>query len=412
MGEVESSLQRQASKRHGGIGTVLMWKHYILALIILGSAGPALCETVMGAASGYPEGRPVLEELQVEATQPSETLPGGSGTDVSDEPEMSGREETTEESDDPAGGEPPEETFWERMDRYHDETYAFSHHQVERMNSWFVPRGEEPRDVPPSRLRVSLPGQVTLEPDHTITGKVPLEADIEMSLPDARRLKVYITTLDPTELAGTPLSERDTSLRVGVAREWHRYITASAGVKVRVPPVVFAWIAAGTVWEAGAWKYYPNQKISWEIKDGEGEITSFVADRWTNPWDIRLTSSLKWSRDKMDADDDAYNGEHGWQWDCGLIFGYARELLREPDVVRFMGGRDLARGAAVRLGLSGGPWSRDTVSVLLLHKGQLRARWLYYFVEPEVQWSREDDWVRTVILTCGIEAVFWGGEER
>jgi hypothetical protein len=43
----------------------------------------------------------------------------------------------------------------------------------------------------------------------------------------------------------------------------------------------------------------------------------------------------------MDSDDRAGNGEHGWQWDCGLIFGYARELLREPEVVRFMAGRIL-----------------------------------------------------------------------
>jgi len=77
-----------------------------------------------------------------------------------------------------------------------------------------------------------------------------------------------------------------------------------------------------------------------------------------------------------------------------------------------MGGKDLARGAAVRLGLSGGPWSRDTISALFHHKGQLRARWLYYFIEPEVQWSRQDNWARTMILTCGIEAIFWGGEDR
>jgi hypothetical protein len=115
------------------------------------------------------------------------------------------------------------------MDRWHDETYVVSHQQVVRMNGWFVPRGEAAEEVPPTRLRISLPCELILEPDDSVSGKFPVEADVEITLPDAERLKVFITTTDPNETAGTPMAERDTSLRVGVAREWLEYISASAG---------------------------------------------------------------------------------------------------------------------------------------------------------------------------------------
>ena len=371
------------------------WKPFVMSMVVLGmSIFPLFDSRAHDAVEHVDEETPVIQARPEDATDSTEVLAGEAQKGDSVE------EETHAES------------FWQRMDRWHDETYVVSHQQVVRMNGWFVPRGEAAEEVPPTRLRISLPCELILEPDDSVSGKFPVEADVEITLPDAERLKVFITTTDPNETAGTPMAERDTSLRVGVAREWLEYISASAGVKARIPPVVYAWVAGGTVWQRGAWRYFPNQKFFWDIEDGDGEITSFVADRWSNPWDIRLVSSLKWSRDKMDSDDRAGNGEHGWQWDCGLIFGYARELLREPEVVRFMGGKDLARGVALRLGISGGPWSRDTVSALLLHKGQLRARWLYYFIEPEVQWACDDDWARTITLTCGIEAIFWGGQDR
>lgn len=362
-----------------------------------------------------PEGvYPAIDQEGLEKETPDPGgAPGPAEADTPVEPGVPGREDYPEGSVAPAGDEIPGEAFWERLDRYHDEAYVFSHRLVEGLNGWFVPQGKEPREVPASHWRITLQGVVTQDPDGTYSTEVPLEAHASFTLPDTDRLNIFITTTDPGELPSRALPERDTSLRVGVAKSLlEEYISTSLGVKARNPPVVFADIAAGTVFGSGVWKYYPRQKIYWENEKGEGAVASFVADRWVNPWDVRVTTALKWSRHKVDSDDRVENDERGWQWDCGLIFGYAQELLKEPDVVRFMGGRDLARGVAVRLGLLGAPWSRHAVSVLLMHKGQIRARWLHYFIEPQVQWSWEGDWERTIILTCGIEAIFWGGENR
>jgi hypothetical protein len=312
----------------------------------------------------------------------------------------------------PAGEEPPKETFGDRLDRYHDKFYVFLHRKVERVNGWFVPDGKEPSEVPPSRWMIGLPVVVTLEPDNSVTGKVPFELDAYFRLPDANIYKIYLSTTDPAELPSKPLPARDNSLRVGLARSFHEYISTSLGVKIKNPPTLTARIDADTVFEHGAWMYYPQQKIYWDSKDKEGEITSFIADRWVNSWDTRITSSLKWSRDKMDSDKKDNNGEHGWVWDLGLVFGYAKELLEEPDVIRLMSGKDLARGAAIRLGLAGSPWSRHVISAKFLHKNQLRARWIYYYFEPEVLWSMGDNWNKTIILTFGIEAIFWGVKEK
>ena len=383
-------------------------------MAMLTVAGPALCDTdVSGGIDKPQKASPAIDQGHQEKgiTTPV-SPPAPVEMDTLGKPGVPGGEDLTKGPDAPAGVEPTKEAFWERMDRYHDGFYVFFQRKVESVNGWFVPKGKEPSEVPASRWRIALPVVVTLEPDNTVTGKVPLDLDAEFRLPDTNRFKIFITTTDPSVLPGKPLPQRDTSLWAGFTKSFHEYISTSLGLKIRNPPSVNANIAADTVFESGAWMYYPYQKIYWDSKTREGEITSFIADRWVNSWDTRITSSLKWSRDKMDSDKEAENGEHGWEWDCGLIFGYAKELLQEPDVVRLMGGKDLARGAAIRLGLSGAPWSKHVISVKLLHKNQLRARWLYYYIEPQVQWSMGDTWNKTIILTCGIEAIFWGVKER
>ena len=396
----------------------LRWKLLILVIAILSVAGPGLCDTDMSKEMDNPqktspvkdEDRPPEKEITTPVSPPAPVAPVE--VDTLGKPGVPEGDDLSKVPAAPAGEEPVQETFGQRLDRYHDNFYVFFHRKVERVNGWFVPEGKEPSEVPPSRWLMGLPVVLTLEPDNSLTTEVPFELDADFRLPDANLYKIYITTTDPGELPGNPLPQRDTSLRVGVAKSFHEYFSTSLGVKIKNPPTLNASISADTVFERGSWMYYPHQKIYWDSKDKEGEITSFIADRWVNSWDTRFTSSLRWTRDKMDSDKKDKNGEHGWLWDFGLIFGYAKELLQEPDVVRLMGGKDLARGAAIRLGILGAPWSRHVVSAKFLHKNQLRARWIYYYVEPELQWSLGDNWKKTIILTCGIEAIFWGVKEK
>jgi hypothetical protein len=106
------------------------------------------------------------------------------------------------------------------------------------------------------------------------------------------------------------------------------------------------------------------------------------------------------------------NEERGWAWDANIGVYYVHELLRESDIGRVINGADLARGAGAHFGVFGGPGHLDSARLTLLHKGELWGRWLYYVIAPEIEWNRTNDWRRTIILTFGVEMLFWSDRKR
>jgi hypothetical protein len=299
-----------------------------------------------------------------------------------------------------------EESFTESLDRYHGILNSRFYETVVHMNGWFVREGATPEKVPPPRLLVGLFGRTTMDPGNKITGEFLSELDASIKLPDMEQFKLFITNKDPRELPGSTLDNKDTSPRFGIDHEWYKYLGPAVGIKLRSIPVLYANLTVGTRWGIQPWRFYPQYKAYWEHNSGPGMITSFVADRYQNMWDTRMTASVKWSREKMKDDDAEGNDENGLQWQSGFLLAYVRELLVEPDLGRIISGADYGQAVGARLVFIGNPGSTDAVRFLLFRKGRFLHPWLYYYIVPEIEWSRQDDWGRSLRMTMGFEAVF------
>jgi hypothetical protein len=300
-----------------------------------------------------------------------------------------------------------------RLDRFHDWAYHVAHDSVTRLDSWFVPKGEAGRDMPPSKFRVGLIGDLKWRPEEDLAAEPVVEADAEVKLPNAEeRLRVFITTLDPTELPGRDLTRRRSQWRIGLGREWFDNVDTSAGVKLQWLPVAYGKISWGPLWRLGAVNLYPYQKAYWESDEGIGEVTSFVADYWQGGWDFRSSSAAKWSEKRARDDRKDENEPRGWEWSQGFMAAYACELIDQRDRGRLAGGDDLARGGGVRLLLEGNPEHTDRIRTTLFYKLPLYRGWIYTFAAPEVIWERESGWVPGYGVKVGVDILFWGTSER
>jgi hypothetical protein len=309
--------------------------------------------------------------------------------------------------DGPADATPRTENAGAKLDRIHAAVYDFLQHQVVLVDHWFVKQGRTPLEVPPFELRV---GWSALAARDTANGQVltfPVDLDARVRLPNAsRRLKLMLTTHDPTVIPGTSPLDESLAARVGVVRSWTEDIHATLGVRASAHGRLYAHVDWGPTWSGGRWKFYPFERLYWQSMDGFGEITSLVADRWRDRWDFRMAGSIKWSEAKRDIDRRDLNEERGVEWDANAGLYYARELLREHDIGRIVNGADLARATGLRVSVFGGPGHLNSGRIAVLQKGELWSRWIYYVIAPEVEWSRVSAWKRQFRLLLGVELFF------
>ena len=177
----------------------------------------------------------------------------------------------------PAGAPqaPVAETNW--MDHFHRFVHDTLQENVERGDHWFVPEGVNPQTVPPTRLRLGLYGQLNLRSGNGFQLAPMLDTSVDIKVPDIEsRLKLFLTTIDPTRLPGVDTVNADNALRAGLSRLWWDQFDTSVGVKVRWLPEVYGHAGWAPIYTNGLWKFYPQAKGYWESSDGFGEITSFT----------------------------------------------------------------------------------------------------------------------------------------
>lgn len=312
-----------------------------------------------------------------------------------------------------AGGEPgppAPDSFGQKLDRFQAGTYHFLQPKVERVDRWFVRKGTEPLPVPPFELRLGLYGLPDLDAANRFHLKGLLDLDAKIFLPNAdRRLKLKVTTLDPTLTPGAPPIEARRSARIGVERTWTDDFHATLGLMASFRPQVYTHLDWSPTWATGHWKLYPFERLYWESRDGAGAITSVMADRWQGFWNFRPAASFKWSEKQRDADVASLQPGHGrgWEWEVSLSLGYITELLRESDIRRRINGNDMARGTSVRFGVFGTPGQENKYLLTFFLKRELWHRWIYYVLAPEIEWNRVHHWGREFRLNVGIDMLFW-----
>ena len=305
--------------------------------------------------------------------------------------------------------------FGEKIDWIHSNLYKIAQDQVEAIDSWFnPPKGEQRIVVELSRFRVGLFGEGKIKKDEGFDLKQVVDLDSDIELPNMkRRIKLVITTNDPTTLPGKSVTEQpDKSLRTAVESQWRHDVSASIGVRARWKPELYANAVWSHDWKIGNWSLYPQQRFYWESGSGIGEISTLVLDHWINRWNTRFSMSIKWSDQDRDYDNQAGRKDAGFRWSEVFIFGHANELLDETQLGRVVSGYDVANGWGISLAAFGGFHLVDEYRAGIFYRRPLRKKWMYLYVSPEINWRNVDNWNREWTIKCGIEMLFWGKKER
>ncbi len=313
--------------------------------------------------------------------------------------------------------DPELQRIW--VDGLRDWLYDKSHGTVENIDQRFVPEGEEPQVVPPSRFRIGVTNEIELKADGKVEWAPILDFKTEVAFPNIERsLKLFVTTQDNTALPGDDAVESDSSLKVGATRSFTEFFDVSAGVKARWTPEVFAHIQWSEKYQVGPWwKAYPRARIFWENDEKFGGILSFVGDRWKNRFVFRNTGSIKWSQKEQEDDERKANDEenvqfgddgNGVRWQVNTSFAYVTKLLDERDYGRRVNGSDLAAGQGVRVQFRGNAAEYLETKVTLFWKRPLYKDYLYYIVAPEADWADENDFDTEYTLKLGLEMLVWG----
>lgn len=305
------------------------------------------------------------------------------------------------------------------IDNTYDWLYSRSHGAVVWVDQRGAGPGQEPQPTPPSRFRIGAYTQIELEPGGKLEVIPVADFDADVNLPNLEdRLRVFVSTLDPTSPPGRDALEGDTTLRVGASRDFLDNWKTSVGIKAKWEPEVFVhtqW--APKILIGDAWQLHPKTRLFWENEERFGGYTALTAGRWKNRWLFRQSLSLKWSQKRRDEDRaDALDAEvpglgidgKGYRWDATSVFGYAAALLDEREHGRMVGGGDVARGAGLRLSVRGNAELTEGVRFTLFGKTPLYRDYLYGIIAPEVRWEDEDDWSETYVLNIGLEMNLWG----
>lgn len=302
----------------------------------------------------------------------------------------------------PPGGESPTECPF--ADRAREKTYRILQREVERLDSLFARESEEQQTVPPSLFQLGLLGEVTFGPREELSFDPIVDADVEIRLPTAeKRIRLLITTRDPTALPEEEVLERRRPLRLAVARNWLRQFDSGIGIRVRVPPVLYAKTSWAKTWPLAGWRFHPYEKIFWESDKGLGEVTSLVAAHWKDPWDFRAATSVKWSLKKMEDDRETSTGEGGWEWEQSFMLIWAHAWIFGKETGHLAGEQNLAHGSGVRLSFAGSFRKNETTRVSFVYKAPLYKRWTFWVATPAVEWNRQDNWATIWSVRLGIE---------
>ncbi|MGA0334115.1 MAG: hypothetical protein ACO3N7_03930 [Kiritimatiellia bacterium] len=307
------------------------------------------------------------------------------------------------------------------IDSTRDWLYRTSHGGVEWLDTSMLDEDQERVPTPPSRFRLGLFTEIELKPEGTTSFAPVADFDTDVDLPNLEaRLKLFISTRDPTAIPGDDPLDSESALRVGASRSFFDNWKTSAGIKTKWVPEPFFYLQWSPEYALGEkWTVVPQIRPFWESEDGFGGITSLVMNRWNRRMIFRQSFSLKWSQ-KFQEDDrkSAADEDHpqfgddgkGYRWDSTSILGYVPLLLDERDYGRRVGGSDVAKGTGIKFRVSGNQIKTLEGRITLFNKGPIYKDFLYYIVGPEVIWQDDQNWKEEYAIKAGFEMLLWGDD--
>lgn len=345
--------------------------------------------------------------LVVAAEDTADPLSAGGGEDPQTEGDEASQADTNEQPD------------YNWIDHTHDWIYDKAHGGTVWFDKQFVPEGEEALKVPPSRFRLGLFSEFEVGAGESFSLQPVVDFSTDIHLPNLeRRLRLFISTEDPSALPGETPVDSNNEVRVGAARQFFKNWDTSIGVKARWPPEAFANLQWSRKYSAGDhWSLYPKGKLFWDNEQGIGFLTSLVADYWLDRWLFRNSLSGKWNKKKEEddydnsIDPDSYlfgQDGKGYRWAATSLVAYVPALLDEKNYGRRISGGDVADGWGIQGRVRGDAVQTLSYEVTFLRKGPLYKEYLYYVIGPQVSWEKKYDWKPEYKIEIGVEMLIWG----
>ena len=285
-----------------------------------------------------------------------------------------------------------------KLDRFHERTFMKLNSGVNHFDR--VIGGSDPFQGSATNSEFRLTLYTEVKSGSVNEYSVEPDFDVDLNLPRIeRRFHLFINNLAPDELPGqSPLEQKRTTF-IGVKQsvDWLKRVglVTSAGIKWRLPPVLFAQAQLSHRVDAGRWMIEPKQSFFWfSDDDGFGEKTGLTVEYWENPRTFaRSATGVRWTE-----------GTKGVEWSHALSAGYILQGDKD-DMIKTIGARFVVAGHKSGSGIL------DSYRTDVYWRAPLYKDWLFYIINPEVTWENSYDWEPTRTLIVGVDMFFSGSSE-
>ncbi len=304
----------------------------------------------------------------------------------------------------------------ERLDYIHNNLTYDMQGYVDQADSLFQDDSIETKPIPESYFQLGLYSEV--EDNKGISFRLSPDINADIKIPNIEeRLRLFIDTKNSDDLPGTTVMERESGFNAGL-RKVTKLFRFDAGIKIRLPPVLFGRVDWRQDWYVERWKIYPLGRIYWESDDGYGLLTSISAHRYIGKRIlIKSITAAKWTEKSNShaprppdyPPDEYYETDAGVEWEQSLAAGYISKVMRSKDIGSNLSLKNVAEATGLRLSLFGNTervGGIERVRLSLGHRRPIYKNWIFLMITPEVEWRKEDDWLLVPKIRVGIDMLF------
>ncbi len=303
------------------------------------------------------------------------------------------------------------DSFVQRLDYLHTNLHQYVSGQVRSVDEYFAPDVTQRIAVPDSRLR--LGAYVEFVRGHDAELELSPDLDLDVAMPNIeRRMHIFVQSGRADELPNASLADSaNQNLTVGARRMFKKYdISTDLGVRATWPPRAYARITWHPKYEFEQWSIRPQQRLFGDTKEKLGSLTTLFVDRWlgsSREYYAGNISSVK-CRDNFTE----------LKWEQTLRLGRVQERVEDSVSVIGYERRDVASGEDISVSVFGEDEGEedtadiDTYRMTVGFRRPLYYNWIFWEVEPGIEWTKENDFDSAFRITLGIDMLFWGATSR
>ncbi len=288
-----------------------------------------------------------------------------------------------------------------RLDYLHTNVQRRVSEPVRFTDAYFAQDPGAPIAVPQTQFRLRLYAELRQGEDVELNLAPELDMDIE--LPNIeQRLRVFVESSKNNALPqAAAVDDDDDGIDVGARKFFDKLnVSLDAGVRAKWLPEAFVRATWRDDWRWGRWNVQPEQRVFYETDEKFGFRSSLFGTCWVGrelPGVIIPDASVKWTTKDED-----------FEWGASVKFMRVRRLLDERRRGRFIGWDDTAAAQGMKVSVTGRDSEAKNYRTMLGFRGALYRKWIYWEIDPGLEWRSDDDYDTAFVMRLGLDLLFWG----